>query len=419
MRPSLFFLTLICTVALAESGSLDPTFGSGGVAVTSLVSGNDFARGMAIQEDGKVIAVGEAAVGSKRNFAVARYRADGTLDPSFNGTGTLTLPLGIRSDYAFAAVVQNDRKIVVAGWSQADVSGSRIALVRLRSNGTRDSSFGNQGVVLTGRPGWWMGAYAATRQHGGKILVAAQGVNLAANEYFWMAVRYNSDGSLDSSFGNGGISETPVKYGFPHAITIAENGGILVGGHYFVDSAGEYRMGVIRLHSNGAQDLTFGTQGVSTLPVSLSIANRILTGRDGRFYAAGGGRFGSDDRFLLARFKSNGELDPSFGVNGVSTLSIGGVQAQAFGAVAYRHGITLAGIARVGGESHFAFARFHLDGTVDTDFGEEGVTTVPAGSDAESGGRGLVYDPYRHRLVSAGGSSSGGPLDFALVGVRR
>src|SRR5262249_11182498 len=150
---------------------------------------------------GKIVVAGFFYNGSNYDVAVVRYNADGTLDSGFDSDGKLTTALSTSSDYAYAVAVQPDGKIVVAGHSY-NGSNYDVAVVRYNADGTLDASFDSDGKVTT--PVGTSNDYAqdVTVQPDGKIVVA--GSSSSGTETDMAVVRYNADGSLDTSFGTGG-----------------------------------------------------------------------------------------------------------------------------------------------------------------------------------------------------------------------
>src|ERR1043165_2507558 len=186
--------------ARAQPGSLDNTFGSGGIATVAL-GGSDYANATAIQSDGKIVVVGyDFLNGYDYDFAVSRFNSDGTLDNTFGSGGTVTTDFGY--DYygngynstATAVAIQSDGKIVVAGNISYGgyVIQTLFALVRYNSDGTLDNTFGSGGVDTSAFAGS-AGVSSVAIQDDGKIIVG--GVAL---------VRCNSDGTFDNTFGSGG-----------------------------------------------------------------------------------------------------------------------------------------------------------------------------------------------------------------------
>jgi len=134
--------------AVAAPGDLDATFGTGGLVRTDVTAVGDTAFGVAVQPDGKVVAVGTAG-GPNSKFAVARYKPKGTLDPTFGTGGVVVTDVGSYRDEAYGVALQPDGDIVAAGVQGAGRPGSNVAVVRYLPDGTPDPSFGNGGIVRT------------------------------------------------------------------------------------------------------------------------------------------------------------------------------------------------------------------------------------------------------------------------------
>ena len=195
-------------VAQAADGALDPTFGNRGRVKTDFHRSNDLAYGMALQPDGKMVVAGISFIGISAtggDFAVARYNTDGTLDSSFGVGGKVTTDFGL-TDQASSVAVQPDGKIIVAGGTYLSfpAAGGQFALARYNSDGSLDTSFGVGGLVRTSFGSSGCFAAALVLQRDGKIIAGGtKYIDLQTNSDFGL-VRYNSDGSLDSSFGSGG-----------------------------------------------------------------------------------------------------------------------------------------------------------------------------------------------------------------------
>jgi uncharacterized delta-60 repeat protein len=205
------------------NGALDPSFGSKGIAQTAVGPFDALATAAALQPDGKIIVAGaSSAVGgfSQFQFTVVRYRSDGTLDPTFGVGGIVVTPLFQSDDEATAVAIQPDGKIVVAGGvaGPADMFARRFGLARYTADGKLDTTFGTGGTVVTDTGAV---AQAIALDRAGRILVAG-GATLA---------RYDSAGRLDPSFGIGG--ETSLDF-LARTIALQANGKIVLGGTRFV-----------------------------------------------------------------------------------------------------------------------------------------------------------------------------------------
>lgn len=223
-------LALVLTApgaALAAPGDLDPGFDGDGKVVTDF-GGYDESRDMALQADGKIVTVGlnNPPEGGAADFALARYNTNGSLDTSFDGDGlVLTDVSGGDEDIANGVAVQPDGKIVVVGRTVDPVSGgNRFTVVRYNSNGSLDTGFAGDGIALTDFGTGVQEAYAVTVQANGAIVaVGESGPNVAL-------ARYNPNGSLDTTFDGDGKVTTGFAGGSATAYDVAlqTNGAIAV-----------------------------------------------------------------------------------------------------------------------------------------------------------------------------------------------
>jgi uncharacterized delta-60 repeat protein len=296
-------------------GTLDPTFGGDG-KVSTVVGTNASAEAVAIQSDGKIVAAGGA---DPHGFALVRYGSDGTLDDTFGGDGKVTTVIGdADAAHANAVVLQSDGKIVAAG--QTQVGGEdRFALARYNTDGTLDDTFGEDGRVTTSF-GPIADAYGVAIQSNDKIVAAGRA--LVGAHYRFALARYRSDGTRDDTFGGDGTVTTligPVA-SLGHAVAIQSNGKIVVGG----SKQNGMALAVARYDSDGTLDDTFSDDGVATTPVgSTPQTNAMAIQGDGKIVLAGYARFDNRPRFVLARFDTGGTLDETFSGNGKTTTKIG------------------------------------------------------------------------------------------------
>jgi uncharacterized delta-60 repeat protein len=192
---------------LLPDGALDTGFASAGVPgfASAGISGFDTAAALALQADGKIVVVGStnAAAPSNngaRDFAVARFNGNGTIDAGFAGDGTLSLPVGALDDDALAVLVQPDGRIVIGGNTYANSSRSNCAIMRLNADGTPDGSFGTAGVA-TYNLGGLSTCASLTRQPDGALLAAG---TWASNiDWQFLVMRVLPDGAPDTSFNQG------------------------------------------------------------------------------------------------------------------------------------------------------------------------------------------------------------------------
>ena len=242
---------LLLTVGPADGagGALDTGFGQGGTVTTAIRPDGSDAYALALQPDGKILVGGSTTTGSESEFAVARYSAAGALDPSFGTGGTVTTAIGSFYDHVRALLVQPDGKILAAGGSY-DGSEYEVALVRYNPDGSLDSSFGSGGKVTTATSGPGGGeAYALALQPDGKIVVGAA----TGNNTNFVIARYNADGSPDMSFGSGGLVMTNI--GYLRALELQPDGKIVAAGSspFWNDVAVAFRL----QRGDGSLDTSF------------------------------------------------------------------------------------------------------------------------------------------------------------------
>ena len=376
---------------------LDHSFGSDGRVTTSISPGGDTVHAIAVQPDGKILAVGSS--GSKAEWALARYDADGSLDSTFGEGGIITTDITSNEDEAFAVAIQIDGKIVVAG---AADTYARFALARYNTDGTLDQTFGTGGEVTTDfTSGHSDFARNVAIQADGKIVVGGPSNDAGASEF--ALVRYNADGTLDASFGDGG----KVTTGF-HArdddwdLTIQTDGKIVAAGY----GAGTFA--VARYRRDGTLDPAFGTGGqVSDIG---GAAFGVAVQPDGKIVLGGT----SDSKFALARYDANGRIDRTFGKRGLLTSDVLAWAAGARIVVQPDGKIVAAGGDKP--QPGFAVARFNADGTLDPTFGTNGVITSDFGPDFSSTSSSQVaIEPEGNIVVAGTATRSASDSDFALA----
>jgi uncharacterized delta-60 repeat protein len=289
------------------NGSLDPGFGSGGKVMTNFEV-SDRALGVVVQPDGKVVAGGLGGAdfihgGGDEFLALARYLPNGSLDSSFGTGGRVTYPGFGTSEYSFGLLLQPDGKIVA---SNGD-------LVRYKPDGSLDSSFGIDGRVTT--PGF--DAAGIALQSDGKIIAAGSGPNCG-----FMLARYDSNGMLDPSFGTGGLVTTAIGSGCDAAVSVAlQADGKIVAVGRTENAAKNFDLALARYKPDGSLDTGFGAGGkvVSThFSDAYAIGASVALQPDGKIVVTGGS-FSRD--FRLARYLPDGSPDPSFGTSGLTSTS--------------------------------------------------------------------------------------------------
>lgn len=417
----LLAITLAFTGAIlsvsAAPGDLDPTFGSGGKVTTAIGSLNDVGHGVVVQSDGKIVVAGQAFFGGKGDFALVRYNPDGSLDTSFNGSGKVTTAIGSVADLAQEVALQSDGKIVVAGSSNNGANGD-FALVRYNSDGSLDTSFNGTGKVTTDFNGRTENGRSIAVQNDGKIVVAGESSN-GSNDDFALA-RYNPDGTLDLSFGGGtGRVTTSIGNGEDraHSVVVEADGKIVVAGE--AHNGSNFDFAVVRYTDAGVLDTSFGGgTGKVITPIGSSndFGERMAVQADGEIVVVGRSSSGGTNDFAVVRYTDTGALDVSFGGGtGRVTTPIGTGDDEARSVAFQSDGkIVVAGHSG-GGVSHdFAVVRYLDTGALDSSFGGgTGRVTTAIGGGDERAYSVAVQ--VDGKIVLAGYSYNGSNADFAVV----
>ena len=224
---------------------------------TDFAFGDDYARAVRLQADGKIVVAGHAYSGSN-NFALARYNANGSLDTSFDGDGKLTTDFGGGTDLAFALALQADGKIVAAGEATV-TSNIDFALARYNANGSLDTTFSSDGKLVTDFSAGYDHGSAVAVQADGKIIVA--GYAFGATMFDFALARYNSNGDLDTTFDGDGklVTDFAGDMDLAFAIALQPNGKIVVVGNAFSTSSD---FALARYNPDGSLDTTFAGDGL-------------------------------------------------------------------------------------------------------------------------------------------------------------
>lgn len=395
------------TFALAQVGDLDNTFGIGGIFTTNFTQTDSTMNvAAAIQSDGKIVIGGSTPGGA----ALARLNTNGTLDSSFGSGGIVSGNLGNVLGLVVGVAIQPDGKIL------ALVSGFEGSAVgRFNSNGSVDTTFGSGGFAVSKSLNSGPGIRSALAlQSDGKILVTGDG----------LMGRYTSEGQPDTTFGTAGIS--PLASSVATAIALQSDGKILVVTGFGTPTElfaspnvpASQASSIARYNTNGTPDTTFGVSGQSACVAS---ASAIAIQSDGKIVVAGGitsqlllGNNGgitvsaNQTGFGVVRYNSKGKIDSTFGKGGVITgfgnsFPVGGASALA---IQTNGDIVVAGQAGTGNgsglaSSSFALARYTSAGKLDTSFGTNGTVTTAIGQGNISFVSGLVLQSDG-KIVAAG-----------------
>jgi uncharacterized delta-60 repeat protein len=402
-----------------DAGTLDLTFGSGGVVTTDFLNASDFARAIQVEQDGKILLVGRAA----NSLAMARYNPDGSLDTSFGTSGRVISPIPAVGFNVRTAAIGPDGKIVLAGFE--NLSGDyNFAAVRFNANGTLDTGFAGDGTVTVDFGGNYDVVSAVTVQSDGKIILAGAADQGAAGGRNFAAARFNTDGSLDTLFSGDGKVTIDFAGSFDEArsLVVQSDGKIILAGHADQGAAGGYNFAAARLDANGSLDTSFAGDGKVTIDFAgdYESADAVALQSDGKIVLAGQANEGAagGTNFAVARFNSDGTLDTSFAGDGTATVDFAGAYDDANAVVVQPDGkIVLAGVANEGAASadNFAAARFLANGTLDTGFAGDGTATVDFAGAADIVNVVTLQSDGKIVLAGSATQSGAGGNNFALV----
>lgn len=309
-----------------NDGSIDSTFKSGNIiSVEEFTWESSYAS--IEQKDGKILIAGRFYNGLNWDFMLARFYADGRLDSSFAQNGFAIIDIS-SDDRAFSIDLQNDDKIIIAGF--VNINNWDFAVLRFNSNGLLDNTFGNNGIVINDFDGDIDVAFSIKTQSDSKII--ACGWTFSNASWNFAMIRYNSDGSLDQNFGNKGIVITDVDnvYNTSHSIAIQEDGKYVVTGYRYFRERLDTDILLVRYNSDGSIDQSFGVNGFVTKDINRNedFAWDVIIQSDERILVTGYTKSDSSKNVVTLRFNNNGQIDSTFGDSGVIITSIFGFDEE-------------------------------------------------------------------------------------------
>ncbi len=411
----------LTVTAVNDGPTFAPVVGTG--TVLTDIGASEYAFSVTVQADGKIVVAGISEWDSRlRDFAVVRYNADGSLDTSFNGTGTLVTDIGVgSSDFGKSLTIQPDGKILVAG-SIYDGSSNGFAIVRYNTDGSLDTNFNGTGKLVTDiGTGTNDSGYSVTVQPDGKIVVA--GYSFSGSSYDFAVVRYNANGSLDTSFNGTGKLVTDIgfiTYDYANSVTVQPDGKIVVAG--YSSSGSNYDFSVVRYNANGSLDTSFNGTGKLVTDIGIGTsdhAESVTVQPDGKVVVAGwsesGGNSDFNNDFAVVRYNANGSLDTSFNGTGKLVTDIGvGNYDRAYSVTVQPDGkIVVAGESYDGSSYEFAVVRYNANGSLDTTFNGTGKLATDFRVGSYDQGHSVTVQPDGKIVVA--GDSNDNSSEFAVV----
>lgn len=403
-------LIVMSLTVIAAPSNLDPSFGILGKVVSSPDGlETTFANDMALQADGKIV-----MVGNRLQFAsgiiIARYNANGSLDTTFGTNGWSAVTFGLPSESATKVAIQADGKIVVGGTVMSSTTGSPPAdfgLVRLNADGSLDTTFDGDGKLIISFNDLLGSSFYSERfgvlkiASDGKIVVGGTALNAAVDDKFIFA-RLNTDGSLDTAFGNNGrFADAPMNSNQDRIndMVILPDGKLVVAGG-LVTFISSVRI-VIKYSVNGVRDWTYSQSNQTGVPNNTDALNGIAALPDGKFIVVGKRL----SKVVALRLNADGTQDNSF-------ISPAGLpNGEALSVAIQADGKIVAALTA----NTFSLIRFNADGSLDTAFGNSGIVNTSVSGGQDAGIRVLIQPDGKILLGGLSRLSSPTRYYFAMV----
>lgn len=400
---SIMLILLLGTAVIhAAITDYDDSFGTNGIVITD---GTWSATKATLQNDGKIIV-------ASGQGAFLRYLPDGTLDDSFGTMGIFITE--ISADWKNTlyildliiddVIVLNSGKLLAVGYTtdgDFDMNTPDIIAIRYLSNGSIDTTFGYNGIVrihISGNDR----AYAVAETEEGKLVMVGEST-VPFGVPSPVVLRLLEDGTLDTTFGTNGATQTIIgALGNSFKIALQTDNKILASGTAMIN--GKPNGIVIRYTENGLIDTTFSGDGYTSLDIGTTNTLGWEVALNGNQEILFSGTFnnGSDTNLFLAKLDNTGDLVTTFGTNGVATSDFNGVDT-------YRGELALDLLNRAiitgARNSQIYVARYDAFGVLDTNFEPGGLLSIPVGTD--SVGRDILVQPHDQKVVVLGQSSEG------------
>jgi len=274
----------VTLIRFTENGNIDRSFGNKGLIVTEISEEKDVGESVAIQHDGKIVVIGTTDHKPTTDIVLIRYNENGSLDYSFGFGGIVITDINSGFDIGKSIVIQSDGKLIVSGFTYI-VNKFFMTLLRYDSYGDLDPTFGESGIVITDINGR-RGKMDLTLQNDGKIILV--GPSEVENSHHFTILRFNSNGSLDKSFGNNGVTKTIIgDYSEAESVAIDLNGNIVVAG---TTEMGNEQFVVAMYDQHGMLVPDFGSDGLvktSFIKNSVDRAHSVVIDNDGNIIIAG------------------------------------------------------------------------------------------------------------------------------------
>lgn len=377
------FGCFLCSSLAAAPGQLDPTFGNAGRAVFVTTSAYEYVADAVMQSDGSFVVAATCEAGNAATFCLTKIRTDGTLDPNFGSAGFVFTKLTAQENQVASVTVQHDGKILAAGYCMDPQTFQwQFCAARYNHNGTLDAGFANNGTLMTdvGTSTDW--AYSILNFPDDSFLLGGGCYDGNTEKWGFCIAKFLPGGQVDTTFGQQGkvITDRTGINLTGYALTLQSTGRIILAGKCALNET-DRSMCMIRYESNGTVDHEFGVNGIVKLDVAeQSTIWSARTYSDDRLLLAGRCMTSGTYYMCLVRLDSEGHVDTAFGANGVVVSSAGlGFDYAVRGELAFDGTIVLSGSCSLVAYADHCVLRFLAQGGVDGAFGDNGLVVVPSG----------------------------------------
>lgn len=405
----LIMITFFPILILAAS-QIDTSFGQEGYSLQDFKIGDDEAFAIAVQDDGKILVAGYSSNGAVKDLIVSRFSADGTLDADFNAAGVFTTSLGNGDTIGRSLIVQEDGNIIVSG-STFDGT-AKVVVLRVTSEGYLDTSFASDGyVVLPVNDGEIVDTDAQLTDSG-SIVVSATIAPETASSYAYFA-KFDTEGQLDPTFGTDGQSSykddaNDVRM---NSITVLSDGKILAGGSFGEGTVAQ--AGLLQLNTDGTIDTSYADGGKAALSLdgTSSVINSIVPDSDGNVIVAGAVNNGEYDEAFVGVINADGTAESDFGTSGIYKTTYS--QENVIYAVSLRDDNSISAVGFISSATGKDMFVLGLAENAET---QTTAVTYTVTDIAENDDVAYATAALENNLILAAGSSfSGEDLDVALL----
>ncbi|MDI1256252.1 MAG: T9SS type A sorting domain-containing protein [Flavobacterium sp.] len=428
MRAKLFLsLFLTTSLAFSQSYQLDTSFGTDGKTVTEFDPNFDAITSIILYPDGKILGSVNLDYSIDGTTNIVRFNVDGSYDSTFGTNGVVITSIINEVDYGHTIALQSDGKIVVSGSRSINNNATNFnfAVARYNSDGTPDTTFGLTGLVQTDFNNNFDNGRAVAIQADGKIILAGETQMSNADKQHFGVVRYNTDGSIDTSFGINGLVTAyfPVfgnSFSYPVCVRVMPDDKILIGGGNITDYLGplyDTDTAFLKLNSDGTPDVTFGTDGlmISGSPVYEAIYTFEMTANN-KIIAAGYSLMGEGIAALVQKFDAAGNPDSGFGTDGlVQILAHENITKDNITNIS----ITPEGKIKTTGSSYngsnydVTLMQLNADGTLDNTFDADGIFTFDFANSDEYGNN--AFGLPDGKVIFCGATNSGSSFNSFIA----